>query len=196
MTTANIVMLAVVISLKRDEQYMSSIGIDIGGSKIALGLVEQGKIVCSRTIENSFFGQPEEMVTGITEELNYLHDQSASMVEGVGVGCPGWVIGGTVYEANNIGIKKFDLRNKLALASGLRVCIENDARTALLCEWKLGALRESTNGALVTFGTGIGGALLLNKRLYTGSFRLCRRDRARDNRKSERFLHLRKKGLL
>ena len=150
--------------------HMAAIGIDIGGSKIALGLVEGNKILCRSVLSNTYFGDPDRMLEDITEEINRLHVKSPSILEGVGVGCPGWVIRGTVYEDIHLGIKKYDLGIHLGRACGLSTFVENDARTALLCEKEYGSLRESVNGALVTLGTGIGGALLLHRQLYTGSF--------------------------
>ncbi|QJD83263.1 ROK family protein [Cohnella herbarum] len=183
---------------------MRAIGIDIGGTKIAVGLVDDGKIVKRHVITNRFFGEPQRMVAAIGKAIARLraadgssmvavddrvgdgdgdgssgaigvgdagHEAAGSGdIAGIGVGCPGWVVDGIVYDAVNLGISKFALEDVLAEVSGLPTRAENDARTALLCERRYGTLQGSVNGATVTFGTGIGGALMLERRLYRGSF--------------------------
>lgn len=148
---------------------MRAIGIDIGGTKIAAGLVDGGKIVKRHVISNRFFGEPQRMVAAIGKAIAKLRAADGD-IAGIGVGCPGWVVDGKVYDAVNLGISQFPLADSLTEVSGLPTRAENDARTALLCERKYGALQESVNGATVTFGTGIGGALMMERRLYRGSF--------------------------
>lgn len=149
---------------------MAYLGIDIGGSKIAAGLTEGNRILCEETLENKYFGCPDQMVEAIAQCVEKLETSCCKNAVGIGVGCPGWVIDGVVYEAVNLGIKEFNLQKILQQRCRTPVRVENDARTALLCEKKYGALRSSINGAMITFGTGIGGALLLNGDLYCGSF--------------------------
>lgn len=149
---------------------MASVGVDIGGSKIAVGLVEKGKIITKLTKENTFFGDPDLLTKEISVLCNQLTDNSDMMIDKIGVGCPGWVIDGVVYEAINLGIKRYDLTAALSQICSIKTYCENDCRTALLGELTSGALRNSVNGAMVTFGTGIGGALLINGSLYRGSF--------------------------
>lgn len=148
---------------------MASIGIDIGGSKIAFGLVQNGAIVESRRLDNTVSGDVSALLLHIKTGVEQLCAASPEEVEKVGVGCPGWVVDGVVYEAVNLGIDRLDLQGELRVQLGLPVYVENDARTALLAELRHGALEGSINGALLTFGTGVGGALLLNGRLYRGS---------------------------
>jgi len=184
---------------------MAAIGIDIGGTKIAVGWVDGGRIVKRHVISNRFFGEPQAMVAAIGKAIARLRaaggggaadgrgggagsgceaaggsggdavgeagtGAGSGGIVGIGVGCPGWVVDGIVYDAVNLGISKFALAEALAEVSGLPTRAENDARAALLCERKYGALQGSVNGATVTFGTGIGGALMLERRLYRGSF--------------------------
>ena len=149
---------------------MKSIGVDIGGTKIAVGLVDNDRILQKYILPNTFFADPGSMIRTISEYIDKLHQQSNSIIEGIGVGCPGWVVDGIVYDAVNLGIQKFHLVEELTNYCGIKTLADNDARTALLCELKYGALQNSTNGAMITFGTGVGGALMFNHQLYRGSF--------------------------
>ena len=147
---------------------MFTIGIDIGGSKIAVGLLEDDRIVCMERAGFAFFGDPKGLVDFLTGRINSLCGDFA--VESAGVGTPGWVVGGVVSEAVNIGIDRLDLLSELKCRVPVPVFVENDARTALLGEAALGALAGCRNAMMVTLGTGIGGAFLLDGRLYRGSF--------------------------
>jgi len=143
-------------------------GVDIGGSKISMGRVQHGVVIRKLTISNTFIGDPDGMVQAIVHLLPQLYEDP--LPRRIGLGCPGWVVDGVVYEAVNLGISAYPLQAALKAASGMDVYLENDARCALLAELSFGALRDCTNGAMVTFGTGVGGALAFGKKLYKGSF--------------------------
>ena len=147
---------------------MLTCGVDIGGSKISFGMVEDGAILRKSAIPNRFFGDPDAMVGAIARGIHALC--GGEPLQSIGAGSPGWVIDGLVLDAVNLGIARYPLQDKLKSALGIPVYVENDARCALVAELSGGALRDCVNGALVTFGTGVGGGLVIGKKLYKGSF--------------------------
>jgi glucokinase len=108
------------------------------------------------------------MVSAIARNLTALCEGYSP--ERLGAGSPGQVIDGVVYDAVNLGILRFPLRDALEAACGLPTRVDNDARSAVAAELAFGALRGCVNGAMATFGTGIGGGLVFGKALYRGSF--------------------------
>lgn len=147
---------------------MRTCGIDIGGSKISFGMVRDGRVMQKASIPNGFFGDPDAMVDAIAKNLRTLWDGCPP--EAFGAGSPGWVVDGMVLDAVNLGIARYPLRDALQRELGVRVHVENDARCALLAELSFGSLRDCVNGAMMTFGTGVGGGLVIGKKLYRGSF--------------------------
>ncbi len=93
-------------------------------------------------------------------------------VTGVGVGLPGFVdsVNGIVHELTNVpGWHEVPLRAILAERTGLTAIIENDAKAMAYGEWKYGAARNGRHVICITLGTGVGGALILDGRLYKGA---------------------------
>ncbi|NLG24583.1 MAG: ROK family protein [Clostridiales bacterium] len=146
-------------------------GIDIGGSKIAMGLAEGGAIVRKALYANDFFGDPDAMVSAIAGWLPELCQGLAP--ERLGVGSPGQVQDGVIYDVINLGIEQYVLAQALSAATGLPARVDNDARCAVAAELAFGALRGCVNGVMATFGTGIGGGLVFGGALYRGSFGLA-----------------------
>lgn len=147
---------------------MSAIGIDIGGTKIAIGIVDDGKIIHYARHDFIYFTDTGGLIAFLTRMINGL--AADFQVEYAGIGTPGWVVGGVVREAVNIGITELDMRKAVQACTSVPVLVENDARTALLGEFTCGAMQGCRNAMMVTLGTGIGGAFLLDGRLYRGSF--------------------------
>jgi len=147
---------------------MRTCGVDIGGSKISLGIARNGIVLQKVSIPNDFFGDPDAMVDAIVKNMRTLC--GGYPPECVGAGSPGWVVDGRVLEAVNLGISSYPLRDALQSALGIPAHVENDARCALLAEFSFGSLRDCVNGAMMTFGTGVGGGLIIGKKLYRGSF--------------------------
>ncbi len=120
------------------------------------------------SIPNDFFGNPDAMVDVIAKNMRTLW--SGCPPKYMGAGSPGWVVDGQVLDAVNLGIVRYPLRDALQSALNTPVYVENDARCALLAELSFGSLRDCVNGAMMTFGTGIGGGLVFGKKIYRGSF--------------------------
>jgi glucokinase len=145
-----------------------AIGIDIGGSKIAVGVVDGTEIVYYERHAYAFGPGAPGLPGFLAGAINSLSTDFAA--EYAGIGSPGWVVDGVVREAVNIGIAEMDMREAVQALARVPVFVENDARTALLGEFSSGALSGCRNAMMLTLGTGIGGAFLLEGRLYRGSF--------------------------
>jgi glucokinase len=152
-------------------------GIDIGATNIKYGLVDsEGKIVyrnLSPTPQQSPAEKIFEKVLYCGEQLLVEADESGGDVKYIGVGSPGavdvktGVIQGSCPNIPNwVG---FHLRDRLAERLNLPVIIDNDANCAALAEFRFGAGQGYRNIICLTIGTGIGGGLILNGRLYHGA---------------------------
>ncbi|MGE5224194.1 MAG: ROK family protein [Omnitrophica WOR_2 bacterium] len=150
--------------------------VDIGGTKIAVGVVDEGGQVLAR--QDSPTGAGKGLADGLSRITNMLHqvsDQRASrageVLQGIGIGCTGPVNPqlGTIGNVEFLpGWEGADLVGDLGRAFGVSVAIENDADAAALGEWAWGAGRDTAVFILVTIGTGIGAGVVLDGRIYRG----------------------------
>lgn len=156
------------------------VGVDLGGTNIvAAAVTEDGSEVVAVRSEPTRADQGADAVvdrivrmidTVVAETIAQAGVQRADVV-GVGVGAPGPLDRkrGIVVTTPNLGWTNFPLRDVIAAATKLPVRIDNDANCATLGEWWLGAARGARNVIGLTIGTGIGGGIILNGRLYHGS---------------------------
>jgi glucokinase len=147
-----------------------AIGIDVGGTKIAGGVVdEQGTIVSTaRRVSPASDSQAiEQAIEELVGELRASHD-----VSGVGIGAAGFVDAArsTVLFAANLAWRDEPLRKELEERLGLPVVVENDANAAAWGEFRFGAGADVDDLLLVTIGTGVGGGVVLAGSLYRGGF--------------------------
>jgi len=147
-----------------------TIGVDIGGTKIAGGVVdEKGHILkeARRDTPATDVAATERAIVDLVDELRADHD-----VATIGVGAAGWVneTRSVVYFAPNLAWRDEQLGEELAEACGLPVVIENDGNAAAWGEHRFGAGRGSQDLVCVTVGTGIGSGLVLGGALYRGGF--------------------------
>ncbi len=151
---------------------MSSIGIDFGGTSIKSGLVVGGEIIHrAAPIDTETLGSPEHIVDALVALVRQYGEHPTAPVA-VGIGLPGLInhTTGIVHELTNVpGWDEVPLRQILRERTGLSVTIENDAKAMTYGEWKYGAARNARNVVCITLGTGVGGALILDGRLYLGS---------------------------
>lgn len=151
---------------------MSSIGIDFGGTTIKSGLVVGGEIIHrAEPINTETLGSPEHIVDALVALVRQYGEHRTAPVA-VGIGLPGLInhTTGIVHELTNVpGWDEVPLRQILRERTGLSVTIENDAKAMTYGEWKYGAARNARNVVCITLGTGVGGALILDGRLYLGS---------------------------
>jgi len=146
-----------------------AIGLDVGGTKIAGGVVDAAGSLHAELTEPTPEPSDGEAVTAVLVELVERLREREPAVEAVGLGAAGivdWPSGRVVWAPNN-AYRDWPVRNLLQQATGLPVTVDNDANVATLAEARLGRGRYH-DMALVTVGTGIGGGLLLGDALYRG----------------------------
>ncbi|GAA0931984.1 ROK family glucokinase [Nonomuraea longicatena] len=147
---------------------MLTIGVDIGGTKVAAGVVdEQGRVV-EQALRPTPADQPDlvaETVADVVAEL-----ARGRRVEAVGVGAAGFVdeSRSMVRFAPNLAWREEPLQKKINGLIGLPVIVENDANAMAWGETRFGAGRGQTHVVCVTIGTGIGGGLVFDGKLFRG----------------------------
>jgi glucokinase len=143
------------------------IGVDVGATKILSGVVDgDGRIL--RSVErHTPEGSEDEVLAALGDAIGGLLDDP---IVAVGLGVPSHLERGTrrVLQATNMALANLDLGSYVSERFGLPARVENDANAATLAEWKLGAGRGASTLVVLTLGTGVGGGLVLDDRLYRG----------------------------
>ncbi len=148
-----------------------AIGVDIGGTNIRAGAVSSsGRVLVRASVPTAAQHAPE-IVARIISVIQAVKQETAGLVPvGVGIGVPGVVTGGIVRFMPNIQrLQGVHLKKLLQRALHRPLVIENDANCFALGEFLFGAGKGTTTMAGVTLGTGIGGGLVLDGKLYHGS---------------------------
>ncbi len=145
-------------------------GVDIGGTKIAGGVVDETGRILARDRVPTPSGDRAALVAGVGDLVRRLVDAAPEPPATVGVGAAGFIDKGRsrVLFAPNIAWRDEDLGGALTEATGLPVVIENDAAAAAWGEFTWGAGRDVDDLLLVTVGTGVGGGIVLAGELYRG----------------------------
>ena len=154
------------------------VGIDIGGTNVVVGSVsEDGSSLLALRSEPT---RPEEGPDAVISRIAALAratmaetmkaDPTAKLL-GVGVGAPGPLDTrtGVIFLTPNLGWVNMPLRQRIADQLGLPTSLDNDANCAVFGEWWRGAARGSRNAIGFTIGTGIGGGIIVDGRLYHGA---------------------------
>ena len=149
------------------------IGIDIGGSHIGIGVVDKnGKIV--EKIEKRLTVVEKKNIKKSIEEYivsNSLEFMKKYKIQSIGIAMPGTAIDGVVLSSGNVGIKNYNLKEKLQEKIDLPITIRNDAKCAAIAENTYGVLKGYDRSIFLTLGTGIGGAAFIEGKLLTAGNR-------------------------
>jgi len=154
---------------------MYTIGIDLGGTNIAAGLVdERGKIVDKASLPTLLGRSYDEIVADMGRVAKMLIEKNSLTVEDIkyiGIGAPGVLDNksGLATDNSNFKWKNFPLREKLQKHIDRPVYMGNDANVAAWAEFVSGCGKGSENFVMLTLGTGVGGGIILNGRLHSGS---------------------------
>ncbi len=142
-------------------------GVDVGGTNIEVGIVDDRHEVVDRAKRNTPTAGPDAVVTAIVELIRSLGQPVAA----VGAGVPGVIHDGEVLTVPNLEnwIDRVDLRSELSARLEVPVALGNDVNVGLLGEWVAGVAHDVDNVLGVWMGTGIGGALVLDGRPFDGS---------------------------
>ena len=147
---------------------MISIGVDIGGTKISAGLVENGKVV-KQSIKSTPISDIESAV--VIAIILAIHDVWSEEAVGIGVGVPGLVDveNGIVYDVHNIpSFTNVHLKKQLEKAFQIPVHVSNDANCFVAGVKHFGEGKPFNNFVGLTLGTGLGGGLIINGKLHEG----------------------------
>ena len=152
------------------------LALDVGGTNVIAGLVdEEGRILARRRFPTKSGRPPSEVIADMVAHLRTLSSENPSgcRPEALAVGLPGWLnqSEGLLIQAPNMpGWVNVPLAEIMSQALNLPVRLENDSNLYALGEWLYGAGRGLDNILVITLGTGVGGGLILNGRLWNGSF--------------------------
>lgn len=149
---------------------MLSIGIDIGGTKVAAGVVDPDGVVVDKLTRATPTTDPlrvEDTIVDLVHELSGTHE-----VHAVGIGAAGWVDAeqSVVRFSPHLAWRNEPLLERLQARVTLPTIVDNDANAAAWAEFRFGAGRDARVMVMLTLGTGIGGALVINGSLFRGRF--------------------------
>jgi glucokinase len=155
---------------------MYNLGIDIGGTNIAVGIVNEEMKIIAKANQKTPVPCPQEKFCDVIKIAADMALQSANIdykeIKTIGIGCPGTVNSdtGIIEFANNLGYSNFKLRDMLAdrFPKGSVILMANDANAAAYGEYKAGALKGATDSLAITLGTGIGGGIIIDGKIYSG----------------------------
>jgi glucokinase len=148
----------------------AAIGADLGGTKMAIGVVDEAQEVLHRGTEPTTGLPLDDLLATLESELREALEACPDAVAiGIGVPCTIDRERGLAITSVNLPIVNVPVRDLIAERLGLPVFIDNDANVAALAEHRFGAARGTRNLVLLTIGTGIGGGLVLEGEVYRGS---------------------------
>jgi glucokinase len=147
-----------------------AIGVDLGGTKMAVGVVDGEQQIHYEGTEPSIGLTEDELLVDLGRELEEAKEARPDVVS-AGLGIPATIDHdrGVAIQAVNLEISDVPIRDLMAKQLGLPVFIDNDANVAALAEFLYGAGRGARNVVMLTIGTGIGGGLILDGEIYRGS---------------------------
>lgn len=149
---------------------MMYVGIDIGGTNVKAGLIDgTGKVCKKSSIPTLATRSPKLVIADIAKQIGEL--TRGETYEAVGIGCPGAINSndGIVEYSNNLYWKNVPLAAELReLLGGKPVRVSNDANVAALGETRFGAAKAYTDTLLITLGTGVGGGIVVDGKLFEG----------------------------
>ena len=148
---------------------MLTIGVDVGGTSIRAGVVDFRGDVLDLTRTGTPSGEQalDDAIVGVISELTGRHRVTA-----VGLAVAGFVAEDrrTVRFAPHLAWRQAMVADRISSRIGLPVVLEHDANAAALAEHRFGAARGSSVAVMIALGTGIGGALLLDGKIFRGAY--------------------------
>ncbi len=147
-----------------------TIGVDVGGTKVAAGVVDEHGRIIAKLKRFTPAASPGGTIQVIADVVNELLRQYE--IDAVGIGAAGFVdqTRSTVLFAPNLAWRDEPVKKLVEERIGRPVVVENDANAAAWAEAKLGAARGQEQIMLITVGTGIGAGFVLDGKLYRGRF--------------------------
>ena len=154
---------------------MYYLGIDLGGTNIAVGIVNEENKIIARASSKTKLDSAEDVADAMAETAYEALKNAGLTIDDVpwiGVGSPGTINKdtGIIEFANNLPFKNTPMVKMLSeRMGGKKVLMENDANAAAYGEYMAGALKGADNAVAITLGTGVGGGIIINHKIYSGS---------------------------
>lgn len=153
-----------------------NIGIDLGGSHIAIGVINSKGII-EEKIEKRIMAKEKQNIKNTIEEYiikNVKEFMKKYEISKIGIAIPGTVNETTIIKSVNLNIENYNIVEGLQKSLKAPISIRNDAKCAAIAENKYGCLKKYNRSLFLTLGTGIGGAVIINNQLLdTGSLPGC-----------------------
>ena len=154
---------------------MYYLGIDLGGTNIAVGIVDEENKIIARATSKTKVTNAEEVADAMAATAYEALKNAGITIDDVpwiGVGSPGTINKetGIIEFANNLPFKNTPMEKMLSeRMEGKKILMENDANAAAYGEYMAGALKGADNAIAITLGTGVGGGIIINHKIYSGS---------------------------
>lgn len=152
------------------------VGIDLGGSHIAIGVVDSSGVIIEK-IEKRLKNAEKRTIEKSIEE--YIIENAKLLmkkykISEIGIAIPGTVNDDKVIKSVNLGLENYEIVKKLKSKIQVPIKIRNDAKCAAIAENTYGCLKSYNRSIFLTLGTGIGGAVIINNKLLdTGNLPGC-----------------------
>ncbi len=151
------------------------IGIDLGGTNISAGVVNENYEIIAKASTKTNCPRPaseigEDMAKTAIEAVNKAQ-LTMDQIEWIGIGTPGIAdnANGKIIYSNNLGFDNVPMADYIHKLIDKPVYIENDANAAAYGEFVAGAAKDAVNAVCITLGTGVGGGIIINGKIYSGS---------------------------
>ena len=153
---------------------MYSIGVDVGGTGIKIGVVdESGNILYRGNCVTDVTGGFDKIISDIHDVIEDIIDQNdieKNQIKSIGFGIPGYIDRYGKANCVNLNWKKVDFIQKLKETfPGTDIFAENDATVAGLAESRFGSTKEHDTSVMITLGTGVGGAIIIHGKPFSGA---------------------------
>ncbi|MGE5496640.1 MAG: ROK family protein [Syntrophothermus sp.] len=156
--------------MPKNKKYV--IGVDLGGTSIKVGVVtKEGKLVDKGFVDTLASEGPKTVVKQIIKGIDQVIGGHKKEIAGIGIGSPGVVSmkKGTVKNPPNLpGWKNIQLGKLIEQEFKIRTVVENDANAAAIGELIFGAGRDLEDFIMITLGTGVGGGIIIDKKIFRG----------------------------
>lgn len=148
------------------------IGVDLGGTKLLAGVVDAELRVGHRARRSAHAANRDELLATIEDAVREARAEARGEVSAVGLGIPALLDRDRRFAmfSTHLPLEGVDVAGELRARVGLPVLVDNDTDCALLAEWRHGAAAGASVAVMITLGTGIGGAVLLEGRPLRGAY--------------------------
>uniref|UniRef100_UPI00402596D8 ROK family protein n=1 Tax=Ruminococcus bromii TaxID=40518 RepID=UPI00402596D8 len=153
---------------------MYRLGIDLGGTNIVAGVVDENYEIIAKASCKTNVPRPESEICDSMADVALKAIEKAKLtiddIESIGIGVPGAVNPktGVIEYSANLFFHNWQVVKMMEERLNTKICVENDANAAALGEYLAGSAKGAKNAIAITLGTGIGGGIIINGKIYSG----------------------------